>query len=50
DLLAPSDVPWGFALPRPDTLVLRPEPWHDAADRWLATLRTLLPADAPVPA
>ncbi|KAA5602183.1 hypothetical protein F1188_20575, partial [Roseospira marina] len=31
DLLAPSDVPWGFALPRPDTLVLRPEPWHDAA-------------------
>jgi len=49
DLLAPSEAPWDLGLPAPDTTtVLRPEPWHQAADRWLATLRTLLPADAPV--
>lgn len=48
DLLAPCEAPWVQELPPPDTTMLRPEPWHQAADRWLAALRSLLPADAPV--
>jgi len=49
DLMAPCDAPLTLTLPEPDTTtVLRPEPWHQAADRWLSTLRTLLPANAPV--
>jgi len=48
DLMAPCEAPWSQELPAPDATVLRSEPWHQAADRWLTTLRTLLPADAPV--
>lgn len=47
DLLPPCDAAWECDLPPPDTVVLRPWPWHEAADRWLDTLRMMLPADAP---
>ncbi|MBB4267694.1 hypothetical protein [Roseospira visakhapatnamensis] len=50
DLLVPCGVDWVQELPPPDTTILRPEPWYQAADHWLTMLRSLLPADAPVPA